>query len=131
MRITTIYSWYSNIGKLVTILGFMVITYLVFTQTKVSILGDLDKLDDKVKHILAFIFLAFGLVHYWHVKWSWTTIILLVYGIGIEVVQYFIPNRTTSLTDVLADILGILLGLFGHFVINTLSKPFKEKMRIS
>jgi VanZ family protein len=36
---------------------------------------------------------------------------LLLYGIGIEVAQAFVPGREAALADVVADCLGIALGL--------------------
>jgi VanZ family protein len=36
---------------------------------------------------------------------------LVLYGIGIEIAQLFVPGREASLADVVADCLGITLGL--------------------
>ena len=43
-------------------------------------------------------------------------ILLIVLGIGIEAVQYYIPNRGASLHDLLANILGILFGFLLRFL---------------
>ena len=37
--------------------------------------------------------------------------LLLAFGLQIEIVQYFLPNREFSLLDVVADGVGIALGV--------------------
>lgn len=70
----------------------------------------LERIDDKLSHFLAFGTLAFlgdfsfpegtfGLR-----KFLW----LLGYGLLIEVVQYFLPDRTPSLLDLSTDCVGIV-----------------------
>ncbi len=41
--------------------------------------------------------------------WLWKGLPLLVYGIGIEVMQYFTPFRSFSVMDMVADFAGILI----------------------
>ncbi len=41
--------------------------------------------------------------------WLWKGLPLLIYGIGIEVMQYFTPERSFSMLDWAADLAGILL----------------------
>ncbi len=38
-------------------------------------------------------------------------LVLLIYSTGIEVLQHFMPPRTFSLGDILANVAGALLGL--------------------
>lgn len=38
-------------------------------------------------------------------------LILLAFGLQIELVQYFLPNREFSLLDVVADGIGIAMGM--------------------
>ncbi|WP_202987675.1 VanZ family protein [Cellvibrio polysaccharolyticus] len=45
----------------------------------------------------------------WH--WGYRALILLVYSIAIEVAQHFMPPRTFSFLDILANGSGILAGL--------------------
>ena len=47
-------------------------------------------------------------------------VILLVFAIQIEIVQYFIPNRTFSLHDIFADSIGIAIGIFTIFTFRKL-----------
>ena len=69
---------------------------------------------DKSNHALAFAALAFSSV--WAVwprprQWGWLAISLVGYGIGIEIAQSFLPPREADVHDVLADAVGIALGL--------------------
>jgi VanZ family protein len=41
--------------------------------------------------------------------WLWKALPLAIYGCGVEVLQYFSPDRSFSLMDALADCSGILL----------------------
>jgi VanZ family protein len=66
---------------------------------------------DKLKHIFAFVTLSLLLNR------SSSNIekrlrnmgALLLFGLFIEFVQYFLPNRDASIEDVVADFIGILL----------------------
>lgn len=69
---------------------------------------------DKTNHLLAFSTLAF--VSVWARwpqprQWPMLVVALLLYGCGIEVAQSFLPPRSAEAADVLADGLGIALGL--------------------
>lgn len=68
---------------------------------------------DKVNHIMAFITLGILL------RWSypalgmiWALILLVGYGLGIEVIQSALPYRHFALLDLLADLAGSVAGLF-------------------
>lgn len=69
---------------------------------------------DKANHALAFAALAFAGVWAWWPRphqWPWLVAALLAYGGFIEIAQSFLPPREADLMDVLADGVGILLGL--------------------
>lgn len=70
-------------------------------------------LGDKHMHFLAFGYLSLA---FWWAFPRWGTsyvavVVLIAYGVLIEIIQGFIPNRVTSLGDLIADGLGILCGL--------------------
>jgi VanZ family protein len=71
----------------------------------------LTSVNDKVGHIVAFLYLAFLLdfsfpdSHFDKLK----VILLLAYGLLIEVIQYFLPYRTFSFLDLVADGVGVTL----------------------
>jgi len=48
--------------------------------------------------------------------WLWKGLPLLIYGISIEIMQYFSPDREFSFLDMLADLSGIVV----YFLIKTL-----------
>jgi VanZ family protein len=71
---------------------------------------------DKILHFFAFAVLAF-LVDYAfpRSRFGFSKIILLIiYGLGIEYVQSFLPYRSASAGDLLSDILGI--GTYACFI---------------
>ena len=65
---------------------------------------------DKFNHFFAFCVLYNLLAFGWNFNFKINSILLLVFGIQIEIVQSFIPNRFFSLNDVIADFIGILIG---------------------
>lgn len=69
-------------------------------------------INDKVAHILTFILL--GLLTqqaFPHLRKNWRSYTwLLAYGLGIELIQYFIPQRSFSLLDLAADAAGLCIA---------------------
>ncbi len=84
-----------------------------------SLFGGTD-LTDAIGHVIINIILAF--------LWCWTislytsttktTRLILIGGIiwcfVAELSQYFVPERGTSLLDLAANVLGVLIGLMAH-----------------
>lgn len=67
---------------------------------------------DKANHFIAFLTLYVTLsLGYPKLEVFKKVLILLAFGVQIEVVQYFLPNREFSLLDVLADGVGIVMGI--------------------
>ena len=66
---------------------------------------------DKVKHLFAFFTLSFLLNRASSdmAQRFRNMSALLLFGIFIEFVQYYLPERSTSIEDVFADVAGILL----------------------
>ncbi len=98
------------IFRLLFVFALVVITWLATIELTYP---HVENINDKISHIAAFYILAllsdfsfpndnFGLN-----KVS----ALLVYGLLLEMIQYFLPYRTFSLLDLMAD--GI--GLAGYF----------------
>ena len=66
---------------------------------------------DKINHIVAFFVLY--IVGYISLLSGYRLLIFLfLYGITIEIIQFFTPYRTFSLFDVLANTIGLMLGFF-------------------
>lgn len=83
------------------------------------------QLNDKVIHLVVFFGFAVlvDLVSSREPFWFWKAMPLIVYGVGIEVLQYFSPDRSFSLLDALADVAGVLLYWFMKVVL----RYFDEK----
>ena len=85
-------------------------------MTLVSFIG----LNDKMEHFIAFFLLSFLLNRASStIKHRLRNIaVLLSFGIIIELIQNFIPNRTASISDILAGLLGIIVFqlLFSMFL---------------
>lgn len=88
-----------------SLLGIIVLSTVELTHPLIT------RVNDKLEHVLAFAYLAFlvdfsfpgnrhGLLK---------VLLLLAYGVLIEVIQYFIPYRMFSFLDVLADGVGIIV----------------------
>ena len=94
-------------GRLVLVLLLIVISWLALrTGPGPEISSGTDKLD----HLAAFAALAVAAVLGGGRPW-WAFFGLLAYGVLIELLQSQIPGRTAEAADVLADALGIALGL--------------------
>jgi len=104
------------IAKVVLVFSLLIISYLAFTpQEEKQGLGF-----DKLNHIFAFTFLAFishqAFLHQSLIKL--TILPLIIYGLFIESVQFFLPYRTFSLYDIMADIFGLLVYYLALLVFN-------------
>jgi len=97
----------NSAGRWATIMAFLAITYLAIQPSSIVLV---DSFNDKIKHILAFFVLTVGLLRYWRLSWPLTAVVLLAFGVGIEIAQSFIPGRTATPWDVLANGFGFLLG---------------------
>ena len=75
--------------------------------------------NDKVDHALAFAaFMILGRLAHLRARTVWLLAVGLLYGLLIEAVQYFVPNRCCSAGDVIADVVGLAIGalLFHSFL---------------
>ncbi|WP_444994299.1 VanZ family protein [Aliikangiella sp. IMCC44359] len=67
---------------------------------------------DKLYHFAAFggftfVFgIAFSKISYWYIL-----LVSILLGIAIEVVQIYVPNRGFSIADMLADFIGVIVGI--------------------
>jgi VanZ family protein len=81
---------------------------------------------DKLNHALAFSALALsGRFGFPGPRWRALAIALglLAFGILIEAVQSFLPTRSAELDDVIADVVGIGIGLLAAAVATKLMQP--------
>ncbi len=66
---------------------------------------------DKTHHILAFIIIGFLLRLTYKINYCYAFFFLFSYGLFIEFSQFFSINRSAEWKDVVADLLGSLIGL--------------------
>jgi VanZ family protein len=79
---------------------------------------------DKANHAMAFA--ALGFVSVWAVwprprGWAWLVLALLAFGGAIEIAQTFLPPREGDWWDLLADGVGIAVGLLFALPITAVS----------
>ncbi|MCE2573787.1 VanZ family protein [Motilimonas eburnea] len=104
----------STAAKVTFSLLIIVISYLAFAPAPVQI--QINHFD-KVNHLAAFASLALvGRFAFTLAPWQ-LTLWLLGYGALIEGIQAFIPNRFASGFDLLADLIGIGLGLLVYTIL--------------
>lgn len=86
------------------------VTVTHFTTTA-QVYPGVEMFNDKLAHAASFLALGF-LADYSFPRseFGWVKLLsLLAYGLGIEIIQYFIPARSFSLLDLAADGLGLAL----------------------
>jgi VanZ family protein len=94
--------------RILLAVSLMLITFLATIELD---LPAITSVDDKFGHILAFLYLAF-LIDYSFPASSFNLskiFPLLVYGVLIEVIQYYLPHRMFSFLDMLADGGGLVI----------------------
>ncbi len=110
-----------NIFKALFILFFLFANWQMLTP---KALAPLAAINDKLNHILAF----GGLFVFLHLGWFnkkalyYQLLFLFLWGISIEILQYFIPNRSFSIADIIADSFGLLLAFLGFIFYRKLIK---------
>lgn len=114
-------SWFDKrIARIVLAAALIAITTLSLMPSQSVPMGSgWDKLD----HWGAFFSLSFLACHAYPQRPFWQiALALLGYGIGIEIGQYFTPDRYAEALDVVADSIGILIYGLGLRLHNTFAK---------
>lgn len=70
---------------------------------------------DKIQHFIAYGILAFLLAKAIYRRYSWSSMVVIVltiilFGVCDELYQATIPNRSSSISDVIADGVGAIAG---------------------
>ncbi len=94
------------------ILGISIVLISILSIQEIEFEPSIN-LGDKLIHFSCFLYLTIiswlGRIIY---KELWLYVIVLAYGILIEIVQIYIPYRSFEFLDIFADFLGILAGSF-------------------
>lgn len=100
---------YQPFWRTMLVLSAAAIIYLATTSQPYPIPSAAS---DKVNHLLAFFQLAVVTRLAWpKLGKAWIVASLLAFGLSIELVQAQLPYRTFAITDILADVAGIAIGL--------------------
>jgi VanZ family protein len=85
-------------------------------------------MSDKLNHASAFSLLSIlYILSYSYYSLKKVVLTLLGYGILIEVTQAFLPTRSSSIEDIVADLVGILLGIFLLKIVHSINGAIKNK----
>lgn len=92
--------------RILLVISILVISFLAISETNPT---TQNFIDDKLLHFLCFAYLTliFKLTQFIRQDF-WLYVIVLAYGILIEIVQMFLPYRSFELLDIFADFMGIL-----------------------
>jgi len=101
-----------NLFRVMFYTALLCILFLATTTIKMSVV---ESMWDKSNHFIAFFVLYVLLsLAYKNLSIKTKILLLLAYGFFIEIVQAFIPMRYFSLMDVVADSVGIALGVMAY-----------------
>ena len=100
--------------------GMALILYFAFTPFDTPVV---DSTNDKVKHVLAFLFLTCLFSLAYEIRIVLIAAILFMLGAVIEGVQYFLPQHQASFWDMVASDTGILLFLVVKRLASTCRGP--------
>lgn len=101
-----------KISYLFAIAFFVCLFVIEFLATTTLEIKPIENSWDKANHFIAFFTLYVTLsLGYSKLEIFKKVVLLLAFGLQIEIVQYFLPNREFSLLDVVADGVGIVFGL--------------------
>jgi VanZ family protein len=102
----------------------IIIEYLA-TTTREMIL--VESIWDKANHFMAFfvLYVIFSMA-YENISLLKKVLLLILFGWQIEIVQSFIPGRFYSLYDIVADTIGILIGVIACYSYEYLKKRVRE-----
>jgi len=71
---------------------------------------NVPELSDKAHHVLAFVVLGLLLRLAYKINYWYGLLLLVGFGVFIEVSQYFTPTRAAEGKDVIADLVGTFIG---------------------
>ena len=90
-----------------------------------EIAPEIGELSDKTLHFIAFAVLTI-LIHLAYALPIWKSVMMLIaYAFFIEFSQYFTPNRCAEWLDIVADTIGIAIGLI-IYMLYCRAKRYRE-----
>ena len=113
------------LSKICFFIALLAIDFLAFTPKSPTII---ENSWDKANHFLACCVLYILLYLGYEFKIFKNLALLLAFGVQIEFVQAFLPNRSFSLLDIVADMIGTA---FGVIVVEILKRIYYGKSKAS
>ncbi len=100
-------------NRFLVVLFFMTLLSIMYLATTTNPnMAAVQSMWDKANHFAAFITLYILLsLAFKDLSITYKVFLLLGFGMLIEIVQYFIPGREFSFLDVVADSVGIFMGV--------------------
>ena len=97
-----------NLMRAALVIALLVSTYMATAPAGTAVGASVN---DKLAHLITFFGLAWlADFSFPRGRFGWSKILpLLAYGLLIEIIQFFLPYRTFSLLDLIADAAGIVL----------------------
>ena len=96
--------------RLILVISILLISILSIQEIEIQ---SSVNFSDKLLHFFCFLYLTIitwlSRIIY---KELWLYVIVLAYGILIEIIQIYIPYRSFEFLDIFANFLGILVGTF-------------------
>ena len=84
-----------------------------------------SQITDKIFHVLVYFFLVLWFSGQYKVSFTFFLVISL-YGVLIEFIQYFIPYSSAELMDIFSNQIGVIAGvIFSTFSLGGWSKKFE------
>ena len=106
-----------------TLFWLALIGSYIFAVVPQDMAPKVGSLSDKSIHFIAFAVLTLLLRFAYSITWFQTFLLLFVYAVFIEFSQFFTPNRSAELLDIVADVIGVGIGLLFY--------PFTKRLIMS
>lgn len=109
-----------------------VLAIILFSGLKPEPVPQMFPQQDKLHHLLGFAALAFSLrLAFARAHFGWLLAASLMAALLIELGQEFLPQRTASMGDMLANTLGVLLGAGCSLVLEAWLRSRQKKGAVS
>jgi len=109
-----------------TLFWLALIGSYIFAVVPQDMAPKIGSLSDKSTHFIAFAVLTLLFRFAYSTLWFQTFLLLFIYAVFIEFSQFFTPNRSAELLDIVADFIGIGIGLLFYSFIKRLIMSYAK-----
>ncbi len=109
-----------------TLFWLALIGSYIFAIVPQDMAPKIGSLSDKSTHFIAFAVLTLLLRYAYLVTRFQAFLLLVIYAVFIEFSQLFTPNRSAEVLDIVADVIGIGVGLLFCYFIQKLMTHYAE-----